>query len=133
MKIDKNIKKEIDKVLKPVNMQGVKINSITKYGVELELEQTMDITNYMGALHGGITYTLADICAGITLLSHGFKVTTIQGNMNYLKEGNRGPFIARSSILHKGRTTAVVNVEVIDGNQELIASGVFTMFILGSI
>lgn len=133
MKIDKKIKKHIDRVLEPVKMQGVKINMAGEDGVELELQQTMDTANYMGALHGGVAYTLADICAGISLLVHGHKVTTIEGSMNYLREGVRGPFIAKSKILHKGRTTGVVNIEIRDGNGELIASGMFTMFILGSI
>ncbi len=133
MKIDKKIKGHIDRVLEPVKMENVKIKILNKTRVELELQQSMDSSNYMGALHGGVTYTLADICAGISLLAHGFKVTTVEGSMNYLKEGVHGPFIARSRILHKGRTTAVVNIEILDGNQELIASGVFTMFILGSI
>lgn len=133
MKIDKNIKDHIDRVLEPVKMQGVKLNIASEDMVELELEQTIDTANYMGALHGGVAYTLADICAGISLLVHGLKVTTIEGSMNYLREGVSGPFIARSKILHKGRTTAVINIEISDGNQELIASGVFTMFILGSI
>lgn len=133
MKIDKNIRDHIDRVLEPVKMQGVKLNIASEDMVELELEQTIDTANYMGALHGGVAYTLADICAGISLLVHGLKVTTIEGSMNYLREGVSGPFIARSKILHKGRTTAVINIEISDGNQELIASGVFTMFILGSI
>lgn len=133
MKIDKNIRDHIDRVLEPVKMQGVKLNIASEDMVELELEQTIDTANYMGALHGGVAYTLADICAGISLLVHGLKVTTIEGSMNYLREGVSGPFIARSKTLHKGRTTAVINIEISDGNQELIASGVFTMFILGSI
>ena len=133
MKIDKNIRDHIDRVLEPVKMQGVKLNIASEDMVELELEQTIDTANYMGALHGGVAYTLADICAGISLLVNGLKVTTIEGSMNYLREGVSGPFIARSKILHKGRTTAVINIEISDGNQELISSGVFTMFILGSI
>lgn len=133
MKVDEKIKTHIDRVLEPVKMQDVKINIARKDRVELELQQTMDTSNYMGALHGGVAYTLADICAGISLLIHGLRVTTVEGSMNYLREGVSGPFIAKSKILHKGKTTAVVNIEISDGKQDLIASGVFTMFILGSI
>ena len=128
--LSKRIEEKINKVLEPLKFDGVKLIDIREDGVELEMELDMDVLNYKGGLHGGMIFTLCDICSGITMLSKGHKVTTLQGNINYIKEGWVGPIFAKSKIVHKGRTTSVIDVDVIDGNMEVIAKGTFTMFIL---
>lgn len=130
---NKDIKEEIEKVLRPIELKGVKLTRIKDNGVELTVDLNNDMTNYRGALHGGMSYSICDICSGITLLSKGYKVSTLQANINYIKEGLVGPIVAKSNILHKGRTTSVVDVKLYDGHNNLLVTGIYTMFILGYI
>lgn len=129
---DDKIKKDIEKVLRPLKFQNARVVGERDNGIDLQIDLDMDLLNYKGALHGGMIYTLCDICAGITLLKRGTKVSTLQAGVNYIKEGLVGPFTAKSKILHKGHTTSVINIDVEDGRGELIANGNFTMFILNN-
>jgi uncharacterized protein (TIGR00369 family) len=47
--------------------------------------------------------------------------------VNLIKNANRGTLVAEAEIVHRGRTTVVVDVRVPDGHQRLIAKFVATL------
>lgn len=128
--VSDKVRGKIEKALQPLVFDDVSLNKITEDGIEAEMEFDMDLLNYKGGMHGGMIFTFADLAAGMTMLVREFKVTTLQGSMNYIKEGLVGPIYAKTKILHSGRTTSVIEVEIKDGNMALMAKGTFTMFVL---
>lgn len=75
---------------------------------------------------------LADAVMGITGASVGEVVQTLSFNINFI--GNlpgTGTAIVKSQIKHRGQTTMVITAEMTDGQNNLLATIVTTMFIAG--
>lgn len=99
--------------------------------VEIALEVTEDMMNPNGTLHGGMSYTLADICAGMGAYYLGYKVATTQGNINYIRPHKKGMLTAKSILVHQGRTSIVCRVDTTNKKGKLITTGTFTMAVIG--
>lgn len=85
-----------------------------------------------GFLHGGITYALADAAVAYLVLWHaGFnrKAFTIEGKLNYLASvpmGTEGHIVAKARAVSIGRTTAVLDADIYNGEERLLCHGIFT-------
>jgi uncharacterized protein (TIGR00369 family) len=85
-------------------------------------------------VHGGIIATLADTAAVYTVqpgLGAGERMTSIEFKVNFLAGATveRGDVVARARLVRKGRTVAVVQVDVHQGEVQ-VATGLFTYIIL---
>lgn len=118
------------RVFEPLIYSDMEILSWKKGDVRLKLPVSKDMLNPYGRLHGGMTYTLCDMSTGITAASLGLAITTLQGSINYIKSVEEGFLTTRNKVIHNGKSTVVANVEVINEEEELIANGVFTMFVM---
>ena len=83
--------------------------------------------NYMGMLHGGAFFTIADVVAGLCVSYYGEQCVTLSSNLNYLKAASAGKIIARSSLSRRGRKICVCETE--EGT--LLCTGTFTMYMTG--
>jgi len=78
-----------------------------------------------GVLHGGATAALAESVGSFA--SHLFldtKNTMVRGieiTANHLKSVREGYVYAKSTFLHKGRTTQLLNINITDDNENLIS------------
>lgn len=98
---------------------------------ELCLPMRPELLNPLGKVHGGVIYTLCDVAAGAATASSGRVGVTLNSSMSYLRPGEpTADLIAKTRLLKLGRTTAVHDVDVYQG-ERLIASGQFTMFFTG--
>ena len=86
--------------------------------------------NPLGIVHGGAMYTMADCAAGIAVNTDGRRHVTQGSNMHYLKNRTEGVIRAAGRVVHRGRTTSLVRVEITDEAGALLASGEFTFFCL---
>ena len=57
-------------------------------------------------------------------------MTTIEMKINYIRAFDDGEIIAEAKIVHKGKTTAVGEVEVRDDKSRLVATASATYLIL---
>lgn len=88
--------------------------------------------NHRGIIHGGVLEALADCTLGVTGASVSAVVSTLQFSMNFIANcRGAGRVYASCKIRHHGRTTMVMEVEVTDENQRLLATVLTTMFING--
>ncbi len=96
----------------------------------LELNETFE--NAYGTIHGGLTYSLADTTVAAVLVGRIDSdqiVSTIEGKLNYLRAVNSGEvdrFICRGEVEHLGSSTAVVGVEIRNGQGQKLNTGLFT-------
>lgn len=85
--------------------------------------------NVHGILHGGCIFSLADTTSGMAVVSFGHSVTTVTGNINYLRPGkDTKKLTAAARVVKHGRTFTVCNAEVFDDKESLIATTTMTFY-----
>lgn len=94
-----------------------------------ELKIRPEFENSIGSLHGGVIFTLADTVTGAAASSGGTMCTTVNCSMNYLKPGiDVATLYGIAHRVKSGKTISVYDVEIVDENDTLFATGTFTYF-----
>jgi uncharacterized protein (TIGR00369 family) len=81
-------------------------------------------SNPMGTIHGGILCDLADAAMGVAFFSTlepGESFTTLELKINFLRPFWTGKLIARGRVVHRGKTVGMVECDVFDDQERLIA------------
>jgi uncharacterized protein (TIGR00369 family) len=101
--------------------------------VEATLQWAPELCTAGGVLHGGVLMALADsagaLCAFLNL-PEGASTTTIESKTNFLGAVREGGVRARSRPLHVGRTTIVVETDVLDASGRRVARTTQTQAVL---
>ena len=83
-------------------------------------------------VHGGVIFTLADTAMSMALMSlipPGTPFGTIEAKINYLRPVKEGKLIAEATIVHQGRSTAVLEASIYNesnGERTLVARALGT-------
>jgi 1,4-dihydroxy-2-naphthoyl-CoA hydrolase len=87
-----------------------------------------------GVLHGGALMSLADsaaaVCAFLNLPEGAGGTTTVESKTNFLRAVREGSVTATSAPLHKGRRFVVVETELRDDSERLVAKVTQTQAVL---
>jgi 1,4-dihydroxy-2-naphthoyl-CoA hydrolase len=87
-----------------------------------------------GMLHGGVLMSLADsaaaVCAFLNLPEGASGTTTVESKTNFLRGVREGTVTARSTPLHKGRRFIVVETDLSDDQDRLVAKVTQTQAVL---
>jgi len=78
------------------------------------------------ALHGGVISTVVDATAGAAALStlpYGSRCSTVDMRVDYLLPAQPQELLAEGRVLRSGNQVAVINVDVIQGENQRIATG----------
>ena len=98
---------------------GVEIEAASAEEVTGRLAWAADRCTIGGALHGGALMSLADslgaICAFLNLPDGATGTSTIESKTNFFRGVREGHVAATSRPLHVGRTTIVVQTDLVDG------------------
>lgn len=86
--------------------------------------------NVMGNAHGGAIFTLADMAFAAGCRGAGILCVSAQCSISYLLPGTCGPLRAKASPVRLGRTLAVYDIMVYDGEGRNIAKAVMTGYVL---
>ena len=101
--------------------------------VDATLEFSPDLCTAGGALHGGVLMTLADtagaVCAFLNLPAEA-RTVTIESKTNFLGAVRDGKVTARARPLHVGKTTIVVETDVLDASGRRVARTTQTQAVL---
>ena len=101
--------------------------------VEATLAWDAGLCTAAGVLHGGVLMTLADsaggVCAFLNLPS-GARTATIESKTNFFGAVREGEVRARSRPLHRGRTTIVVETDLLDSTGRLVGRTTQTQAVL---
>jgi len=107
----------------------MKILKMEKGYTEAELDYDAGHHNFMGTLHGGALSTLADITAGVSIISFGKLVVTLNSNINYVKPAKPGKIKAIATAVHCSRQIGSSEVRIYDEGNTLICFCSYMMFI----
>ena len=75
------------------------------------------------------SFSLCDIAAGMSTYACEVTNVTQCAGINFVRGVNSGTIYVESNIVHKGRHTAVCRVDITGEEEELLATGNFTMFL----
>ena len=110
---------------------NMKIENISPECSEISMEITHDMTNLMGALHGGMIYALADVVTGLTARADGRKYVTQSAHINFIHNISEGTVYAKGILIRRGRTITIVRGKVMDEDGNVLADVTVDMFCLG--
>ena len=84
--------------------------------------------NPYGMVHGGAIYTMADNATGYAAHTDGRSYVTQSSAMHFLRNQTDGIVRADARVRHRGRTTCLVDVDILGEGEKLLATGEFTYF-----
>lgn len=95
-----------------------------------ELEIKDHHYNPIKSVHGGVTFTLADVAGGFAARSVGNKnVTTMNSNITYLSPAlHYKKLIATATVIKRGKKTTTLEVEITSEIGKLISKVISTYF-----
>jgi acyl-CoA thioesterase len=108
---------------------GMKILKMEKGYAEAELDYNPGHRNFMGTLHGGSLSTLADITAGVSIISFGKLVVTLNSNISYVRPAKPGKIKAVATAVHRSRQIGSSEVRIYDEDNTLVCFCSYIMFI----
>ncbi len=119
----------------PVNrLLGFELRASGADGAVVALVPRPDQAQEYGVVHGGILSALADTAAVYTLLpglAAEERMTSIEFKVNFLAAAwpEKGELVATATMVRRGRTIAVVQSDVRQGDVHVL-TGVFTYMII---
>jgi uncharacterized protein (TIGR00369 family) len=112
---------------------GFTVTAIEPGRARVEFQAGERHTNPMGTLHGGILCDVADAAMGMayaSTLAEGESFTTLELKINFLKPIWRAKLQAIGQVVKKGRTVGLVECNVLDEEQQLVARATSTCMTL---
>lgn len=113
---------------------GATFSLSTPSEVRARIDWSDSVCTAGGLLHGGAVMALADSagasCAFLNLPDGALGTTTIESKTNFLRGVHDGYVEATSRPLHVGRTVIVVETDVRDANDRLVARVLQTQLVL---
>ena len=112
---------------------GFTLTSIAPGHARIAFEAGAQHANPMGTLHGGILCDIADAALGMayaSTLGAGETFTTLELKINFLKPVRTGTLVAAGRVVKAGRTVGLVECDVTDDKQRLVARATSTCMTL---
>jgi 1,4-dihydroxy-2-naphthoyl-CoA hydrolase len=113
---------------------GMRLAEARPEAVRLVMDWRADLCTAAGVLHGGALMTLADTagatCAYLNLRADDERTTTIESKTNLLAAVRSGAVTATAAPLKVGGNVVVVETEVRDDDDRLVAKTIQTQAVL---
>ena len=112
---------------------GFTLSAVQPGQAVIEFEATARHANPMGTLHGGVLCDIADAAMGMayaSTLAEGETFTTLELKINFLRPFWTGKLVAEARMVKDGRTIGLVECNVMDAQQRLVARATSTCMTL---
>jgi uncharacterized protein (TIGR00369 family) len=113
---------------------GITSHQLEPSAVTLAIEWSAELCTGSGVMHGGIVMALADsagaTCAYLNLPESSSTTATIESKTNFIRPVTSGTVAATARPLHVGSTTIVVETDVRDSDDRLVARTTQTQAVL---
>lgn len=94
-----------------------------------KLEIRPESKNPYGIVHGGAIYTMADNATGYAAHTDGRSYVTQGSSMHFLRNQSEGIVRADAKVRHRGRTTCLVNVDILGRGRQAPRHGRVHLFL----
>lgn len=112
----------------PINRHlGMALGYCENGVARVRLQYRKEFEEGHGIIHGGLIGLLADMAGNFAVgsMSPGSTVKTVEFKLNLLA-GVQGDLLAIGEVVRKGRTLATCRLEVVEGNDRVVAIGLAT-------
>ena len=112
---------------------GLKLARAHRDGITLECQIRPELMNSAGAVHGGVTATIADAAVGCALQHHfggTRRFTTVELKVNYFRPVTGGRLRARSRLVRVGSRICVGQVDLSDEHRRSVGIAIVTYMLL---
>jgi 1,4-dihydroxy-2-naphthoyl-CoA hydrolase len=117
-------------------LMGATFSTVAPEEVRARLDWSPQVCTSGRRIHGGAVMALADssgaICAFLNLPAAAKATTTVESKTNFLRGVTAGFIEATSRPLHIGRTVIVVETDVRDADDKLVARVTQTQLVLSA-
>jgi acyl-CoA thioesterase len=133
-----NLESEVEKLLKQesglFSIVGFSVKKVTEEYAELSFPFSHQIERHGGMVHGGIISYALDIVGGLAVMAQntGIDQVTLELKVNFLEPVRKDPFRVIGRTIRQGRTTAVAEAELRDGEDKLCAKALGTWYLISS-
>ena len=114
---------------------GIELTAATAAEVTGTMAWRPELCTTFGVLHGGVVMALADsvgaVCAVLNLPA-GATTSTIESKTNFFRGLREGTLHSTSSPLHVGRTTIVIQTDLVDDRGKHVARVTQTQAVLAA-
>ena len=103
---------------------GFTMREVERGRAVIDFEADGRHANPMGTVHGGILCDVADAAMGMayaSTLGEGETFTTLELKINFLKPVWTGKLVATGHVVKGGRTVGLVECDITDGAEQLVA------------
>lgn len=108
---------------------GIRLTRISEGSAEGEMSIGNRHKNGLGSVQGGAIFTLADLTFAGALQSFGYQGAGTAAAVNFLRPGEAGKLTAKAILVHKGKRTAVFDVDVFNPGGEILFHATMTGFL----
>ena len=109
-------------------VNGLHVESISRQEIVVTAELTDTVKNLYGRVHGGMLFLMADSAAGILARADGRRYVTLNADIHFLRTADHGKLSAHGTVVRRGHTTCVVDMEILDEDGQLLAKSTVTMY-----
>jgi uncharacterized protein (TIGR00369 family) len=112
---------------------GFSLREVGASGAVIDFEAGPRHASPLGTLHGGVLADIADAAMGIayaSTLGEGETFTTLELKINFLKPVWSGKLVATGRVVKGGRTVGLVECDVVDEHDRLVAHATSTCMTL---
>ena len=111
-----------------IRENGLHVTAISAQEIVMQGELTEKAKNLYGTVHGGFLFLMADSAAGILARADGRRYVTLDANIHFLRSADHGVLTARGTVVRRGRTTCIVDIEITDEEKNMLAKSTVTMY-----
>jgi uncharacterized protein (TIGR00369 family) len=112
---------------------GFELVRVHRDGLTIQCYVRPELLNSAGAVHGGVTASLADVAVGSALYHHfggTRRFTTVELKVNYFRPVTEGRLLARSRLVRIGSRICVGQVDLSDEHRRSVGLAIVTYMLL---
>ncbi|HIV34430.1 MAG TPA: PaaI family thioesterase [Candidatus Blautia intestinigallinarum] len=111
---------------------GIQTVEIREGYAKVKLAVEKDHTNFLGSVHGGCLFSIADSVAGAAASSYGDYSTTVNASINYLVPALQvKELTGEARVIKHGKRISVFQVQIRNDEGKLLVQGEFTYYDMG--
>lgn len=124
--------KEIYKTPILENFLGLQIGALEEGKVTYKVKIDDKHSNMYGFVHGGTLASISDVAMGISCITFGKRVVTIDMSISYIKNAPKGSTLtAVGEVISNGKTIMRATGQVYDEKQQLLVSSQASYYVTG--
>ncbi len=112
---------------------GLELVRVHRDGLTIQCRVRPELLNGAGAMHGGVTASVADAAVGSALQNHfrgTRRFTTVEMKINYFRPVTEGRLRARSRLVRIGSKICVGQVDLSDEHRRSVGLAIVTYMLL---